>query len=184
MNRRNEDYELVKKIISGSNKDFEILINKYKHLSNSVIRRIVSNPEDIRDLNQECFLQVYRHLHSFRFESSLGTWITHVAHSTACKFIKKKHAISLPDCEIQSLLEKSGHDLDTPTILIKKQAELNLHNCINELEATEQVIIRMHYFEEKSIHEISLITRLAKGTIKSHLSRGRAKLRLSLKKAA
>ncbi len=175
-----EDYILVRRVILGSNDAFKTLVQKYQRLSATVIARLVPDPEDVRDLNQECYLQVYRHLHTFRFDSSLATWIAHVAHSTAYRHLRKHRAIPMPDSTLQTLLDEQVLPQDLAGPLIQNQVVQVLRAAIARLGAVEREMLQKHYFEEMPIADIARVTGLAVGTIKSHLSRARARLRLSL----
>lgn len=178
------DRQLVREVVAGSNKAFEALVRKYQRLSWVVISRTVQNHEDVLELNQECFLQVFRYLHTFRFESSLATWIAQVAHSTACKFTRKKQPVVLAGGETTRLLENLESGVDAESIAAEGQNIRALHIAMDKLSVLERTVMRMHYFEEKPVAAISSAMGLAVGTVKSHLSRGRAKLRQVLDVAA
>lgn len=183
MNRtieEDDDHALVAQVIAGSHDAFKRLVQKYQRLSAKVIARLVTDPEEVRDLNQECYLQVYRYLHTFRFDASLGTWIAQLAHSTACRHLRKQRAIPLPDEELQALLDGEEPDAGIVEALIHGQGAQHVRAALGQLNAAERGVLQMHYLEERSIADIAAALDMAIGTVKSHLSRGRARLRLVL----
>lgn len=57
-----------------------------------------------------------------------------------------------------------------------------MYQAIGMLSVQEQAVILLFYMEEKSIKEITGITGMPSGTVRSCLSRGRAHLKVYLEK--
>src|SRR5688500_4089060 len=84
------DRSMVEAVLAGEPGAFEALVRAYQGLCWHVINRMVRHPEDTRELSQETFLRVYRHLHQYRFESSLRSWIGQAAYSVALRHLQRK----------------------------------------------------------------------------------------------
>lgn len=175
-----DERELVREILLGSNAAFERLVARYSKLAAATIARSVNTREDVVDLTQECFLQVYRYLHTFRFKASLGTWIVQVAQSTAAKHVRKRHPSLTDDGEVQALLDRISVSPGADETLSAQQLRDRLARAIARLGPAERIVVKLHYLDEMSISEIKAMTGLPEGTIKSHLSRARDKLRVWL----
>ena len=81
--------EILKKASAGDLPSFEVI---YKTMANSVYniaRRIVNNREDAQEVVQEVFLIIHQKLKSFRYESSLKTWIYRITVNYAINFARK-----------------------------------------------------------------------------------------------
>ncbi|WP_313139539.1 sigma factor-like helix-turn-helix DNA-binding protein [Stenotrophomonas sp.] len=78
-----DDRALVRAIIDGSQPAFALLVQAHQRTCAHVIGRMVGDRDQVADLLQETFLAVFRQLHRFRFESSLRTWVSRVAYTTA-----------------------------------------------------------------------------------------------------
>jgi RNA polymerase sigma factor (sigma-70 family) len=180
-----DDKSLVRAILTGSNPAFEQLIVRYQRLCWTIIGRLVDEREDVRDLCQECFLQVYRYLHTFRFDASLKTWIAQIAYTVACQHLRRQRS---PQTADPVVCERDACDLPCETDLeraaIFEQNAAQIQRAMTMLGPTERAIVQMFYFEEFTIAEVAIATGLPDGTIKSHLSRARAKLRERLLTAA
>ena len=63
-------------------------------------------------------------------------------------------------------------------------AELVTHvrNAIEDLSPMQRTLLAMYHFEDMSIGEIALVMRTPEGTVKSHLFRARAALRVRLRR--
>ena len=59
--------------------------------------------------------------------------------------------------------------------------KLDVHNAMRLLTPNERTCVSLHLMEDLPIDKIAQITGMPEGTIKSHISRGKAKLSTYLK---
>jgi RNA polymerase sigma-70 factor (ECF subfamily) len=76
------DDVLAARAAVGDHSAFEAIVNRYQARVFRLACRLTSNA-DAPDVLQETFLQVYRHLPSFRGESQFGTWLYRIATNAA-----------------------------------------------------------------------------------------------------
>jgi RNA polymerase sigma-70 factor, ECF subfamily len=76
------DEALAARAAAGDGHAFEEIVARYEARVFRLACRLTSET-DAPDVLQETFLQVYRHLPSFRGESQLGTWLYRVATNAA-----------------------------------------------------------------------------------------------------
>ncbi|WP_202839659.1 RNA polymerase sigma factor [Luteimonas saliphila] len=174
------DRALVEAVLAGAPGAFERLVREYQGLCWHVIDRMVRHPEDTRELCQEAFLRVHQALHQYRGESALKSWIAQVAYSVAKRHLEKKR-IPLADAaggdDGRSLLESIGDGFDLEASTADGEAVALLHAAIERLPPLQRTLLTLYHLEELPIGEISRVTGLAEGTIKSHLFRSRKQLR-------
>ena len=179
------DRALVEAVLANRAGAFEQLVRDYQGLCWHVIQRMVRHPEDTRELCQEAFLRVHRYLHQYRFDSPLKSWIGQVAYSVAKRHLERKR-IALADAHVgggmdeddgPSLLDNIGDGVDLQDAHAQADDERELHAAIERLPPLQRTILTLYHLEELPIGEISTITGLAEGTIKSHLFRSRKTLR-------
>ncbi len=173
------DRALVDAVLAGAPGAFERLVRDYQGLCWHVIDRMVRHPEDTRELCQEAFLRVHQALHQYRGESALKSWIAQVAYSVAKRHLEKKR---IPIAEAQdadglSLAESVGDGFDLESATSDDEAVALLHAAIERLPPLQRTLLTLYHLEELPIGEISRVTGLAEGTIKSHLFRSRKQLR-------
>jgi RNA polymerase sigma factor (sigma-70 family) len=177
------DRALVEAVLAQQTGAFERLVKAHERLCWHLILRLVRHPEDARELCQETFLRVHRQLHQFRFESQLRTWIGRVAYSVALRHLERKR-IALIELdaseETQGWLEQRSTGDDLETTYGEAQTRRQLLAAIDALAPLPRTLLTLYHLDELSIPEISQITGLAGGTIKSHLFRSRLKLRQRL----
>src|SRR5262245_20775259 len=77
-----DDETLAERAAAGDDRAFEAIVARYQGRVFRLACRLTSET-DAPDVLQETFLQVYRHLPSFRAESQFGTWLYRIATNAA-----------------------------------------------------------------------------------------------------
>ena len=183
----NSDRELVRKILSGDNNAFAVLIRNNQRLVFSITLRMLNNPSDNEDICQDIFIKAFTNISKFKFESRLSTWIARIAYTTCSNHVQKKKISLLDD-----LVTKVDEDTDGESLsnripdesgempddaLFSKEVKARLDREIKLLPPLLKTIIGLYHQEEMSYAEISCIMELPIGTVKSYLFRGRRLLR-------
>jgi len=181
-----DDRALAAAVVAGEPGAFERLVREYQGLCWHVIERMVRHPEDTRELCQETFLRVHQALHQYRGESALKSWIAQVAWSVARRHLEKKR-IPVVDAGAEEdghpLIENVADGFDLEAAAADGEAVALLHAAIERLPPLQRTLLMLYHLEEMPIGEISRVTGLAEGTIKSHLFRSRRQLRALLEPA-
>jgi RNA polymerase sigma-70 factor, ECF subfamily len=76
------DEALAVRAAAGDDSAFETIVRRYQSRIYRLACRLTSET-DAADVLQETFLQVYRHLPSFRGDAQLGTWVYRIATNAA-----------------------------------------------------------------------------------------------------
>ncbi len=74
----------------GNTEAFESIYKAYSGFVYNVAYRVVNNIDEAQEVTQEVFLAVYRKLKSFKFNSSLKTWVYRIAVNTAIDYSRKR----------------------------------------------------------------------------------------------
>ncbi len=181
-----DDRALLGAIIDGSQAAFAQLVETHQRTCAHVIGRMVGDRDQVADLLQETFLAVFRQLHRFRFESSLRTWISRVAYTTALQHLRRRRleAQWMVAVEVPEELAIGDEGPGPAELSEALQAGRQLGAALERLSAPQRLIVGLHYLEDFDLAEIEQVTGLARGTIKSHLHRARQVLKQELVKHA
>jgi len=90
---------LIEDCRKGDSKAQFRLYDQYSRAMYNLAYRILNNREDAEDILQEAFVECFRNLDSFRFESTFGAWFKKIIVNKCINHIKKKK-IDLTLCEI------------------------------------------------------------------------------------
>lgn len=171
------DEELMKEFQADQIYAFNEIYSRYKSPLYSYFSRLTS--ETIaEELLQELFIKIVQKKNSFQFNSSLKTWIWTIANNTMIDFWKSKnhHQQKLTQ-ELNEEISENNFFLDsTEELLLQKVTSAQLKACISELPKEHSQIVFLHTYSELSHEEISQITAISVGAIKSVLFRAKEKL--------
>jgi len=179
MENREELRQLVARILAGETREFKAIIERYQKLVAHIVFKMVTVEADREDICQDVFVKVFEKLDSFKFESKMSTWIATIAYNTSLNHLEKKKVPLLDDIsEQEGSMERVAADSDDPETLMEagNLSEL-LQREIMKLPAQYRTILSLYHLDEMSYKEISAITKLPDGTVKSHLFRARKLLK-------
>jgi RNA polymerase sigma-70 factor (ECF subfamily) len=101
---------LVAAVLAGAPGAFEQLVRDHQGLCWHVIQRMVRHPEDTRELCQDTFLRVHRHLGQYRFDAPLKSWIAQVAYSCGDSDVRFQNCAQLSAAAEQVALDGAFGD--------------------------------------------------------------------------
>ena len=89
---------LIEECRKGNSRAQFRLYQQYSKAMYNLAYRILNNREDAEDILQEAFIECFRSIDSFRFESTFGAWLKKIIVNKCINQIKKKK-IDLTPCE-------------------------------------------------------------------------------------
>ena len=168
------DHRLVKRVLNGDKKSFDLLVLKYQQRVSAVLGRYNLSREEVMDITQETFIKAYRSMEKFRGDSKFYTWLYRIAINTA-----KNHLISKsrrpPDVdidvyEITSLLKSTnGPESEFEGERLSEVVETAISKLPQDLKSA----IIMREYEGMSYEDISAIMECPVGTVRSRIFRAR-----------
>jgi len=170
----NDEY-LILEIKKGNRQAFRYLVDKYNNLVWHLILRMVNQHEDAEDLSQEVFLRVYRDIHKFRGESKLSTWIGSIAYNAATDYLRKRGRKQKVMVDYNDIIpDIRTDDIATPLEeLSREDTKKMIHVIIERMPVQFRTVITLYHLEQFSYAEITEVTGMPEGTVKSYISRGR-----------
>ena len=93
-----QDYELIKAIQSGRKDLFAELVQRYERSLYNFARKMCADSLDAEDVVQETFLNVYRYLNDFRYETKFKNWLYRITTSSCIK--KRRKSKFAPEREL------------------------------------------------------------------------------------
>lgn len=177
-----EDIEIVRRVKSGDPDSFEPLVEKYQSFVFGVIRSLVYDPDLEQDLAQEAFINAFKGIHRFREQSGFKTWLYRITYNVCLNYLRKKKSDRITDDEINlDVLSDSAKSPDRA--YESDQMRSAILKVMNDLNPKYRSILHLHYFEDMQYEEISNLTGLPLGTVKSHLYRARNQVKKALEKS-
>jgi len=172
---------IIEKAAVGDQEAFESIYRAFSKFVYNVAWRIVSKHEDAEEVTQEVFLIVYRKLNTFRFQSTLKTWIYRVTINTAVNYAKKSSRIKSKTTEYDEQIHCAGVLGETEVNVDKEHNEKLIVVLLNTLTLDQRTCMVLRNIEGLSYQEIADALNININTVRSRLSRGREAL-LQLRK--
>ncbi len=182
------DKEQLLKIIELSKKKdhkaFEKLVEHYQSYAFSLSFKLVCNDEDAKDIVQESFIRVWQHIHKFNINTKFTTWLYKIVFNLSLDKLKanKRRKYVAVDTEHVTILFDKLVDADTETDIANKDLAMLISSLANELTPKQKAVFILRDLQGAEMDEISEITSMSKGTVKSNLYYARLNIREKLKR--
>ena len=175
------DSEVVQRFLNGEQRAFGELVDRYDTRLVNFVYRTVGDREKAQDLVQETFIRVYRHLHRFDQSKKFSTWIYTIASNLAKNELRNRsrnplilfQAIKKNWEADHRPLEFEDSTYSPDELFRKRDLREKVELAVAELPEHHRVVFVLRELEGKSYDEISEITGVTLGTVKSRLNRAR-----------
>lgn len=182
-----DERALVERILDGDREAFLTFIDQYERLVKHVVFRMVDDDRDREELCQDVFVRAHRYLDGFRFESKLSTWLARIARNTCLNHLEKKeiplYADEAPSpddgpTDARAALNRVPDPTeDVAAATVDRQRREVVREGIESLSEHYCTALTLYHLEGMSVSQISEVMDNPEGTVKSHLYRGRKKLK-------
>jgi RNA polymerase sigma-70 factor (ECF subfamily) len=172
-----DERALVERVRGGDTSAYDALVSHYLRRVVSIAWNIVRNAHDAEDLAQEAFVKAYRAIGRFRSDEPFGPWIYRIVTNLSLDLLKHRRRVRH---------EEIGADAQAPrrdeanVAALSGEIARRIDTALAELPEMQQVVARLHLIEQFEHREIAAMTALSEGTVRSHLSLARTKLKEKL----
>lgn len=177
-----DENDIIIKVQRGNTEAFSSIVDLYKNRVFACAYKFTNDYSEAQDLSQEIFIKIFNNISSFRFESSLSTWIYKIA-TNKCIDYKRKKKIKISSFneaynkESSPDIKLSSKDRSPEEIVISDEKQREVHKAIYDLPEIYKTVIIMYHFNELSYREISKILKVPEKTVETRLYRARQLLK-------
>lgn len=163
-----DESKLIARAAAGDSAAFALLVRQHQSGLRGFLRRLTRADYALADdVAQEALLEAWRKLSHYRGEGSFAGWLNRIAWSRFLMDARKRKP---------ELLE----DLPEQSFEASPDTKLDLESAMAKLSAGERAALTLCYALGHSNEEAAAILAMPLGTVKSHVLRGREKLRAML----
>lgn len=173
------DEEVMVRCAQGSERAFEILVERYQSRIINLITRFIGDPDRAQDIAQEVFIRVYRNRERYRKSGKFSTWIFTIAANLAKNEIRRKvrhrRVVSLDEeREFGSLGDTLPDERPGPKqTLERRELEVMILKAIEDLPERYRMALVLRDIEGLSYDEVSKVLGIPGGTVRSRINRAR-----------
>ena len=178
------DKELMLKFQNGDELAYNELVNRYKNKLLIFIYRYFGSKDDAEDILQETFIKLYYKKDYYKPISEFSTWIYTIAANlskTELRKRKRRKTSQLSEMGVENKEFDIRYEDDTDLEINTEYNEHEINKAIQDLETPFRTAFILRDIQELSYEEISKITEVPLGTIKSRINRARIQLQGKLK---
>jgi RNA polymerase sigma-70 factor, ECF subfamily len=177
--------ELATLIALGDGEAFAVIFRRYEQKLIRIAARMTGNVNDAEDIVQDALLNAYKGIDSFRFSSSLSTWLTRIVINCALMEIRRtKQRAWLPldaanekGSSLINLVCDPAADVEEK-LCLKEQSQL-LTACIAQLPTSLRTVIEDYRMSEPTIAELAQSHAITVAAAKSRLLRAKSRIKKS-----
>jgi len=164
---------VIEECRKGNSKAQYAVYRQYSKAMFNLACRMLNSREDAEDILQESFLDCFRNIGSFRFESTFGAWLKSIVINKCINHLRKRTA-DLILCD------------NLPAVACEEEEEIHydtkkIFRAIEQIPDGYRIILTLYLLEGYDHGEIAQILGITESTSKSQYSRAKEKLRTLLK---
>ncbi len=184
------DEELIQRFQRGEEEAFTMLVRRFKDPLTNYVYRFLGEIDRANDVVQETFLRLYHYRHSYSREAKFATWLYKVASNLTKTELRREYL--LRRYVVQGISTTDNDDewqswdvLDTdmpPDTQVDASMKMRLvQQALMQISPVYREVVILRDIQQMSYEEITEITGLGLGTVKSRINRGRAQLQKLLR---
>lgn len=168
----NTHRELIEQCQRGDRQAQFELYKQYNRAMYNVCLRMLSNAHDAEDVLQVSFVQIFKKIDSFRFESAIGAWIKRIVVNNCINFLKKRR-LQLSEWDAKHDPVDEASEPPIPAGLEVTQVK----KAMTQLSEGYRTVFSLYALEGYDHQEIGNILGVSEATSKSQYCRARKKLK-------
>ena len=181
---RNDDAELIQRVLAGDDDAFSVLVKKYQKQVHALAWRKIGDFHIAEEITQDTFLKAYKKLATLKEPQRFDSWLYVIAANRCSSWLRKKRVWTqsleqLEDTDDEQL-QKERYSAFIAAENERTTAEVQrdvVKKLLAKLQDSERTIMTLHYFGEMTCTEIGAFLGVSKNTIKSRLRRAQQRLK-------
>lgn len=169
---------IVKEILGGNINNFEEITRTYYPQIFAIVQSLHPDRATINDVIQEVFLTIYNKLHCYKIDTHFLYWIKSIARKTCYNSRRKWFKKINDEKKYWQILQD---DAKTPEILHFNIMYDRILKSMQLLKPKYKDTLRLFYYQNKSIKDISKKHQISEEQVKIRLYRGRKLIESNLK---
>ncbi|MEN9432781.1 MAG: hypothetical protein RLZZ422_370 [Pseudomonadota bacterium] len=177
-----DDEILLAQVALGDRGAFSKLYLKYQPRLVSYCARLLNDDlAQAADIVDEAMFDVWRSAGRFEGKSKPSTWIYSITRNKLISWLRKTSEVTLGDDEALLAMIDPADSLEDE--LEAADMKQQLVRLMSQLTTEHQEVLRLTYFEDKSVKEVALLLGISENTVKTRMFYARKRLAQLLEKA-
>jgi RNA polymerase sigma-70 factor (ECF subfamily) len=170
----------IERARNGDPDAFRVLVDLHRDRAYALALRIVRVPADAEEVAQDAFVRVWRALPHFRGDAALSTWLHRIVVRLAIDRAARLRGLRQRETSWEERAEEISR---APETVSASDAGERLEQLMSELSEAQRAVVALYYYRDHAVDDVARLLGMPENTVKTHLSRARAALRLAWGKA-
>lgn len=161
--------ELILKLVSepkSKEKGFSLLMDSYQKNVYHQIFALLKNHEDTKDVVQNTFIKVWKHIDGFKQNAKLSTWLYTIARNESLSFLNNKHQKNKSNLNEESK-NLIFNQLKADSAIDEKEILDKLEQALELLPPLQKEVFLLRYQKEMKYAEMAKLLDSSESTLKS-----------------
>lgn len=177
-----EDVVLLQKVAEEDRDAFSTLYMKYQPRLVSYCARLLNDDvAQAADIVDEAMFDVWRSAKRFEGKSKPSTWIYSITRNKLISWLRKTSESTLDDDSVIQALVDPSNSMEYELELDDMKQQLT--RLMDQLTNEHREVLRLTYFEDKSVKEVAALLDISENTVKTRMFYARKRLAHMLEKA-
>ena len=171
------DPDIIDKCRKRDEKAFKVLVEQFQRYAFNLAFRLVLNEEDAKDIVQESFIRIWRHISRYDSNVLFTTWLYKIVTNLCYDNLKsgrRRNNVKMELADNQASLTQGGsvsRDIENKD-LIRKIRQLS-----KNLTIKQRMVFVLRDLHELPVKEVCKILSLSEGAVKTNLYLARLNIR-------
>ncbi len=159
--------------------EFEAAVMEHKDRVHNYARGILRDPEDAKDVAQECLIRLWRHREQIEPGMRCRSWLLRSAHNLCIDRLRRRSS-RLETVRDDDAADPTDARPGPERLTSSAEVAGRLERALLDLDHRDRAIVLLREVEGLAYEEIAELLHLKMGTLKATLHRAREKLRHAL----
>lgn len=170
------EWDLIARARARDEDAFRELVDRHRDRAYGLALRILRAPADAEEVAQDAFVRAWLALPRFRGEASFSTWLHRIvarrAFDRAATLRRRRERETAIEAADEAPVVTAGPGAEE----VRMRAH-RVERLVAGLPEAQRAVVTLFYYEGRSVAQVAGALAMPDGTVKTHLSRARAKLR-------
>ncbi len=168
------DAELVEAARDGSLTAFDALVDRYRGAIVRLAFQMTHDLDEANDVAQDTFLRAFSRLDSYHPDRPFARWLFVIARNAALDALRRRKRTAPLDSDGEAM------DLGPEELAVRNDEAGRVHAALASLPSKHREALELYYLSGLRYREIADALHIPIGTVKTHISRAKRRLRDNL----
>lgn len=171
---KEQEYEIVKDVLNGKTEEYAVIVNEYQQHVANLVYKLVLSPNDVEEIVQQVFVDLYMSLPRFRFESRLSTYIYRITVNVVANMLRRqKKYVSLEHL----MEEERDRKHNQEETIIHEERMAMVRRALGNLKTEQRTALVLYSYEGFSYQDISDVMQISLAKVESLIFRARKNIK-------